>query len=125
MFEVGIAVAGSVGSTIAGAIWNSILPGLLNKNVPGDFSYPYITSSIKHALSLPEEQYKDVVVAYDEAMHILSIAAACVGAVSFICSLLLKGGLLEDYTDRKGTSDIISISDENGNKELGNKVAHF
>lgn len=94
MFEVGIAVAGSVGSTIAGAIWNSVLPGLLNKNVPGQINYLYITSNIKHALALPADQYKGVVVAYDQAMRILSIAAVCMGIISFICALLLKGGAL-------------------------------
>jgi len=73
LFEVGVSVAGSIGSTIAGAVWNSVLPRLIQKYVPGDYNALAITKSIPKILALPEEQYKGVAQAYDEAMYILGI----------------------------------------------------
>ncbi|GAN11365.1 drug:H+ antiporter [Mucor ambiguus] len=96
LFEVGVSVAGSIGSTIAGAVWNSILPRLIQKYVPGDYNALTITKSIPKILALPEEQYRGVAQAYDEAMYILGIIAVCIGALAFLCSTQLKGYILEN-----------------------------
>ncbi|KAL7330883.1 hypothetical protein PS15p_203163 [Mucor circinelloides] len=96
LFEVGVSVAGSIGSTIAGAVWNSVLPRLIQKYVPGDYNALAITKSIPKILALPEEQYKGVAQAYDEAMYILGIIAVCIGALAFLCSTQLKGYILEN-----------------------------
>ncbi|EPB82989.1 hypothetical protein HMPREF1544_10262 [Mucor circinelloides 1006PhL] len=96
LFEVGVSVAGSIGSTIAGAVWNSVLPRLIQKYVPGDYNALAITKSIPKILALPEEQYKGVAQAYDEAMYILGIVAVCIGASAFLCSTQLKGYILEN-----------------------------
>lgn len=55
-----------------------------------------ITKSIPKILALPEEQYKGVAQAYDEAMYILGIIAVCIGALAFLCSTQLKGYILEN-----------------------------
>ncbi|KAL9543578.1 hypothetical protein MBANPS3_008055 [Mucor bainieri] len=96
LFEVGVSVAGSIGSTIAGAVWNSVLPRLIQKYVPGEHNALTITKSIPKILALPEEQYKGVAQAYDEAMYILGIIAVCIGALAFLCSTQLKGYILEN-----------------------------
>ncbi|KAI8336860.1 major facilitator superfamily domain-containing protein [Choanephora cucurbitarum] len=111
MFELGIAVAQSIGSAIAGAIWNSVLPGLFHQYVPGQYEYKKITSSIPYALALPQDQYEGVVKAYDAAMHILSIVAVCIGALVFLIALQLKGYSLDRNQHEIGEADMV---DETG-----------
>ena len=111
MFELGIAIAQSIGSAIAGAIWNSVLPGLFHQYVPGQYEYKKITSSIPYALALPQDQYEGVVKAYDAAMHILSIVAVCIGALVFLIALQLKGYSLDRNQHEIGEADMI---DETG-----------
>ncbi|KAL9554474.1 hypothetical protein MBANPS3_002804 [Mucor bainieri] len=94
LYEVGTSVAASIGTTIAGSVWNSVLPGLFEKHVPGNYQYAKIVQSISYALDLPEEQYQGVVLAYDDAMRLLGIIAVCIGALSFLASIPLKGFLL-------------------------------
>lgn len=94
LYEVGTSVAASIGTTIAGSVWNSVLPGLFKKYVPGNYEYTKIVQSISYALSLPEDQHQGVVLAYDDAMRLLGTIAVCVGALSFLASIPLKGFLL-------------------------------
>ncbi|KAI8067674.1 major facilitator superfamily-domain-containing protein [Gilbertella persicaria] len=127
-FEVGVAIASSIGSTIAGAIWNSVLPGLFEKYVPGEYDYAKITGSIPVALALPEEQYKGVVKAYDAAMHILSIVAVCMGGLAFLLATQLKGYALdqnkqeqEETLDQNETIFVQNIMNE---KQLEQEQAY-
>lgn len=109
LFEVGVAVAGSIGSTIAGAVWNSVLPGLIHKYVPGEYNALTITKSIPKILALPEEQYNGVAQAYDEAMYILGIVAVCIGALAFLCSTQLKGYVLENVDPEQEEIEVQEI----------------
>ena len=114
LFEVGVSVAGSIGSTIAGAVWNSVLPRLIKKYVPGDYNALTITKSIPKILALPEEQYRGVAQAYDEAMYILGIIAVCIGALAFLCSTQLKGYILENVVPEE------ELEVEDRNMDTGN-----
>lgn len=104
LYEVGTSVAASIGTTIAGSVWNSVLPGLFKKHVPGNYVYAKIVSSISYALALPEDQYQGVVLAYDDAMRLLGIIAVCIGGLSFLASIPLKGFLLVDVKGHESMS---------------------
>ncbi|CAO3654797.1 unnamed protein product [Mucor fragilis] len=122
LYEVGTSVAASIGSTIAGSVWNSVLPGLFEKYVPGDYQYAKIVQSISYAIGLPQEQYQGVVSAYDEAMRLLGIIAVCIGALSFLASIPLKGFLLVNVKGHEYSSqedlDAKTLDEESVNEEI-------
>lgn len=106
LYEVGTSVAASIGTTIAGSVWNSVLPGLFENYVPGNYEYTKIVQSISYALTLPEDQHQGVVLAYDDAMRLLSIIAVCIGALSFLASIPLKGFLLVNVKDHESEENM-------------------
>lgn len=99
-------MAASIGTTIAGSVWNSVLPGLFKKYVPGNYEYTKIVQSISYALTLPEDQHYGVVLAYDDAMRLLGTIAVCVGALSFLASIPLKGFLLVNANVHESEEDL-------------------
>ncbi|CAO0798014.1 unnamed protein product [Mucor circinelloides] len=117
LYEVGTSVAASIGTTIAGSVWNSVLPGLFEKHVPGNYVYAKIVSSISYALTLPEDQHQGVVLAYDDAMRLLGIIAVCMGALSFLASIPLKGFLLvnvkgHEFMSQEHEADVQTLDEE-------------
>lgn len=97
LYQIGNAVADSIGDSVAGAVWNQKIPKELAGQGLSATEINRNMASIKYAQDLPDHIiYQNVQYAYGETQKVLNIIGICVSFVTFLFTLGMKPFNVED-----------------------------